>query len=87
MQQEGSDEMVLEDSYITIAWLVLLIILLVVEIITVGLTSIWAADSEHSEISVSCSGRRVFCSHVSVVVFHETVRGEMHQQQEREDQL
>ena len=43
MQQEGSDEMVLEDSYITIAWLVLLIILLVVEIITVGLTSIWAA--------------------------------------------
>ena len=35
--------MVLEDSYITIAWLVLLIILLVVEIITVGLTSIWAA--------------------------------------------
>ena len=35
--------MAIQDSYITIAWLVLLIILLVVEIITVGLTSIWAA--------------------------------------------
>lgn len=33
----------IKDSYITIAWLVLLIILLVIEIITVGLTSIWAA--------------------------------------------
>ena len=37
--------MVLEDSYITIAWLVLLIILLVVEIITVGLTSIWLPEA------------------------------------------
>lgn len=35
--------MVIQDSYITIAWLVLLIVLLVIEIITVGLTSIWAA--------------------------------------------
>ena len=35
--------MVMQDSYITIAWLGLLIILLVIEIITVGLTSIWAA--------------------------------------------
>ena len=35
--------MTLKDSCITIAWLVLLIILLIVEIITVGLTSIWAA--------------------------------------------
>ena len=35
--------MVIQDSYITIAWLVFLIILLIVEIITVGLTSIWAA--------------------------------------------
>lgn len=35
--------MVMQDSYITIAWLGLLIILLIIEIITVGLTSIWAA--------------------------------------------
>ena len=35
--------MVIQDSYITIAWLVLMIVLLVAEIITVGLTSIWAA--------------------------------------------
>ena len=33
----------MKDSYITIAWLVPLIILLIIEIITVGLTSIWAA--------------------------------------------
>lgn len=33
----------LKDSYITIAWLILLIVLLIIEIITVGLTSIWAA--------------------------------------------
>lgn len=35
--------MAIQDSYITIAWLILLIVLLVIEIITVGLTSIWAA--------------------------------------------
>lgn len=35
--------MIMQDSYITIAWLALLIILLIIEIITVGLTSIWAA--------------------------------------------
>ena len=33
----------MKDSYITIAWLILLIVLLVIEIVTVGLTSIWAA--------------------------------------------
>ena len=35
--------MIMQDSYITIAWLALLIILLIIEIITVGLTRIWAA--------------------------------------------
>lgn len=35
--------MLTQDSYIMIGWLVLLIVLLVIEIITVGLTSIWAA--------------------------------------------
>lgn len=35
--------MLTQDTYITIAWLALLIVLLVIEIITVGLTSIWAA--------------------------------------------
>lgn len=33
----------IKDSYITLAWLILLIVLLIIEIITVGLTSIWAA--------------------------------------------
>mgnify|MGYP000174307227 CR=1 FL=1 len=32
-----------QDSYITVAWLVLLVVLLVIEIITVGLTTIWGA--------------------------------------------
>ena len=31
------------DTYITIAWLALVIVLLIIEIVTVGLTSIWAA--------------------------------------------
>lgn len=35
--------MAISESYVTIAWLALMIILLVVEIITVGLVSIWAA--------------------------------------------
>ena len=35
--------MFIQDNYVTIAWLGLLILLLIVEIITVGLTSIWAA--------------------------------------------
>lgn len=35
--------MVSTDTYITIGWLALLIVLLIIEIITVGLTSIWAA--------------------------------------------
>lgn len=35
--------MLTQDTYITIAWLALLIVLLIIEIITVGLTSIWAA--------------------------------------------
>ena len=33
----------IQDAYLTVIWLVLLILLLLVEIITVGLTSIWAA--------------------------------------------
>ena len=33
----------LQDSYLTIIWLALLILLLIIEIITVGLTCIWAA--------------------------------------------
>lgn len=44
MKEEGSEEMVMfQDHYLTIIWLALLILLLVVEIITVGLTCIWAA--------------------------------------------
>lgn len=35
--------MVSTDTYITIGWLALVIVLLIIEIVTVGLTSIWAA--------------------------------------------
>ena len=48
--------MVIQDSYITIAWLVLLIILLIVEIITVGLTSIWAAGGALAALLLNILG-------------------------------
>ncbi len=48
--------MVMQDSYITIAWLGLLIILLVIEIITVGLTSIWAAGGALAALILSILG-------------------------------
>ena len=48
--------MVMQDSYITIAWLGLLIILLVIEIITVGLTSIWAAGGALAALILNILG-------------------------------
>ena len=48
--------MVIQDSYITIAWLVLLIILLIVVIITVGLTSIWAAGGALAALLLNILG-------------------------------
>ena len=48
--------MVIQDSYITIAWLVFLIILLIVEIITVGLTSIWAAGGALAALILNILG-------------------------------
>lgn len=48
--------MIMQDSYITIAWLVLLIILLIIEIITVGLTSIWAAGGALAALILNIIG-------------------------------
>ena len=48
--------MVIQDSYITIAWLGLLIILLIIEIITVGLTSIWAAGGALAALVLNILG-------------------------------
>lgn len=48
--------MIMKDSYITIAWLVLLIILLIIEIITVGLTSIWAAGGALAALILNLLG-------------------------------
>lgn len=48
--------MITQDSYITIAWLVLLIILLIIEIITVGLTSIWAAGGALAALILNILG-------------------------------
>ncbi len=48
--------MVMQDSYITIAWLGLLIILLIVEVITVGLTSIWAAGGALAALILNILG-------------------------------
>ncbi|GAA6491665.1 MAG TPA: NfeD family protein [Candidatus Bariatricus faecipullorum] len=44
------------DSYTTIAWLALLIVLLVIEIITVGLTSIWAAGGALVALLLNIAG-------------------------------
>lgn len=41
------------NNYITLAWLVLLILLLVIEIITVGLTCIWAAGGALAALLLS----------------------------------
>ena len=56
----------MKDSYITIAWLVFLIILLIVEIITVGLTSIWAAGGALAALILNILGASLV---LQVVVF------------------
>ncbi len=48
--------MIMQDSYIMIAWLALLIILLIIEIITVGLTSIWAAGGALAALLLNILG-------------------------------
>lgn len=48
--------MLTQESYITIGWLVLLIVLLVIEIITVGLTSIWAAGGALAALILNVVG-------------------------------
>ena len=48
--------MIIQESYITIAWLVLLIILLIIEIITIGLTSIWAAGGALAALVLNILG-------------------------------
>lgn len=48
--------MIMQDSYITIAWLALLVILLIIEIITVGLTSIWAAGGALAALLLNILG-------------------------------
>lgn len=56
----------LKDSYITIAWLILLIVLLIIEIITVGLTSIWAAGGALAALILNILGISIV---IQVVVF------------------
>lgn len=48
--------MIMQDSYIMIAWLALLIILLIIEIVTVGLTSIWAAGGALAALLLNILG-------------------------------
>lgn len=58
--------MIMKESYITIAWLLLLIILLIAEIITVGLTSIWAAGGALAALILNLLGASLLWQ---VVVF------------------
>ena len=48
-----------QDSYITVAWLVLLVALLVIEIITVGLTTIWGAGGALAALILNILGYTV----------------------------
>lgn len=58
--------MVMQDSYITIAWLVLMVILLIMEIVTVGLTCIWAAGGALAALLLNVAGFPVI---VQVIAF------------------
>ena len=66
-----------QDSYITVAWLVLLVVLLVIEIITVGLTTIWGAggalggtDPEYSGCTVCRTGGCIFyCDNFTACIY------------------
>ena len=60
--------MVMQDSYITIAWLGLLILLLIIEIITVGLTSIWAAGGALAALILNILGLSLVWQIVAFVV-------------------
>ena len=44
---------IIQENYITVFWLILLILLLIIEIITVGLTSIWAAGGALAALLLS----------------------------------
>ena len=65
-----------QDGYITVAWLVLLVVLLVIEIITVGLTTIWGSrrcaggtDPEYSGCTVCRTGGCIFVVTILLLVF------------------
>ena len=66
-----------QDSYITVAWLVLLVVLLVIEIITVGLTTIWGSrrcaggtDPEYSGCTVCRTGGCIFyCDNFTACIY------------------
>lgn len=58
--------MVMQDSYITIAWLALMVILLIMEIVTVGLTCIWAAGGALAALLLNVAGLPVI---VQVIAF------------------
>ena len=80
--------MVIQDSYITMAWLVLLIILLIVEIITVGLTSIWAAGGALAALILNIlGGDRILCGDLRASLFYTAVCGKIHQYPAGEDEL
>ncbi len=83
--------MVMQDSYITIAWLGLLILLLIIEIITVGLTSIWAAGGALAALILNILGLSLVWQIVAffVVTFVLLIftSGEVYQYAAGEDQL
>lgn len=83
-----------QDSYITIAWLVLLVVLLVIEIITVGLTTIWGAGGALAALilnilgcTVCRTGGYVFCCDNFTACIYQTICNAVHQYPPSEDEL
>ena len=83
-----------QDSYITVAWLVLLVVLLVIEIITVGLTTIWGAGGALAALilnilDVPFAGQVVaifYCDNFTACIY-KTICNAFYQHPPSEDEL
>ena len=80
-----------QDSYITVAWLVFLVVLLVIEIITVGLTTIWGAGGALAALilnilDVPFAGQVVCCDNFTACIY-KTICNAFYQHPPSEDEL
>lgn len=83
-----------QDSYITVAWLVLLVALLVIEIITWDFTTIWGAgrcaggtDPEYFGYTVCRTGSCIFCCDNFTACIYQTICNAFYQYPPSKDEL